>query len=165
MNTNRTGGMTAVAVLNFIFGGWTVLGSLLIVLGGGLLAAFGGAVAASGESGGATAAGAGIGITLVGLLSLCAGLLLVVGGIGILKMKPWARQACLAYAGIAVIVNLAGIALLGTGFGIGQIVGFAYPALLAYLFLANPQWKQAFSASSSAASHSRSDQDNYRAAA
>ncbi|HRQ72334.1 MAG TPA: hypothetical protein PLU35_04815 [Phycisphaerales bacterium] len=165
MNTNRTGGMTAVAVLNFIFGGWGMLVNLLVVLGGGLLAVFGGAVAASGESGGAAAAGAGIGLTLVGLLGLFAGLLLFIGGFGILKMKPWARQACLAYAGIAVIVNLAGIALLSTGFGLTQIIGFAYPAILAYLFLANPQWKQAFTPSSSSASHSRNDQDNYRAAA
>ncbi len=164
MNTNRTGGMTAVAVVNFILGGWGVLGSLFLVLGGGLLAAFGGAVSASGESGGGAVAGAGIGITLVGLLSLCAGLLLVVGGIGILKMKPWARQACLAYAGIAVVVNLAGIALLSTGFGVTQILGFAYPAILAYLFLANPQWKQAFTPATGA-SQSQNDQNNYRTAA
>ncbi len=164
MNTNRTGGMTAVAVLNFIFGGWGMLGSLLVVLGGGLLAAIGGAASASGEADGAAAAGAGIGLTLVGLLGLFAGLLLFVGGFGILKMKPWARQACLAYAGIAVIVNLAGIALLGTGFGLTQILGFVYPALLAYLFLANPQWKQAFSPATGS-SHARNDQDNYRAAA
>ncbi|MCW5777180.1 MAG: hypothetical protein KIS87_12150 [Phycisphaeraceae bacterium] len=162
MNTNRTGGMTAVAVLNFILGGWGMLGGLFLALGGGLLAVFGGAVSASGESGGG--AGAGIGLTLVGLLGLFAGLLLVVGGVGILKMKPWARRACLAYAGIAVIVNLAGIALLSTGFGLTQIIGFAYPAIIAYLFLANPQWKQAFTPSAGA-SQSQNDQNNYRAAA
>ena len=44
MATQRTGGMTVIGILNFVFGGLGCVGSLLMILGGGAFALFGSAM-------------------------------------------------------------------------------------------------------------------------
>ena len=80
MGTQRTGGMTVIGILNFVFGGLGCVGSLLLILGGGAFALFGSAMeeaaAAEGMSteGFAEAAGTGGGMfMLLGLVGLVLG--------------------------------------------------------------------------------------------
>lgn len=143
MNTRRTGGMTAVGILNIIFGSFASIGALVTVLGGGLMAAIGSA--AEQEMTGATGEAAAFGgaLILLGLFGLTIGVMLLVAGIGVLMVKPWGRNLSLAAATLAIVNNI-GQAVLLSAFGLGTVIGMAYPIILIGLFM-NPSWKAAFS--------------------
>ncbi len=140
--------MTVIGILNFVFGGLGCVGSLLLVLGGGAFALFGSAIedaaAAEGVSteGLAEAAATGGGMfMLLGLVGIVLGVLLIIAGIGVMKVRPWGRTFSLAYAGLKIIFGaLAGFI---AGFGFGTIMGFVYTVVLGVLFM-TPRWKAAF---------------------
>ena len=83
-------------------------------------------------------------------------------GIGLLKLKGWARRGCIVYAWIGIIWSIAGVILnvlaMSRGwmtapqgqFGLlggmcGGLIGMIYPVLL-LVFMQTPRVKQAFAA-------------------
>src|SRR5438105_1003452 len=102
----RPGGLTALAVLNFVFGAFGLIGSLLVL---------GGAATLSKLAGG----GAGI-IYLAGLLSLVGAALLIVSGIGYLgQKKVLGRMIGNVYGGVAILGSVVSLAMIPNSFGIG----------------------------------------------
>lgn len=136
---SRPGGLTALAVLNFVFGGLGALGLLALV------ALFSLANSASGGSVGEEVAKApnaalifvGLG---VGLVNIC---LLITSGIGYLQQKRFlGRTLGSAYGVIALVFGIFQLVALNQGFGIGSIIGFIYPVLT--LALLNTTFKDDF---------------------
>ncbi len=169
MATQRTGGMTAIGILNFVFGGLGCVFSLLMVLGGGAFAFLGSAMeeaaAAEGmstEGFGEAAATGGAMFMLLGLVGLVLSVLLIIAGVGVMKVRPWGRTCSLAYAGSKIILGI-GAAIIG-GFGFVTIMGFVYPVVLGVLFT-RPAWKAAFSAGTATSDTATGDQDQFQAAA
>ncbi len=167
MPTQRTSGMTAIGILNIIFGSLWCIGSLLTVLGGGVLAIIGSAAEA--ETAGQAAAVGGA-HALLGLFSLTIAALLFISGIGVLKVAPWGRNFSLAAATLA-IVNSVGKAVLLSAFGVGTIIALVYPVILIALFV-NPAWKAVFTGQlidgefdGTQTAPSNNDQDQFRSAA
>lgn len=137
--------MTAVGVLNIVFGSIGALFAIMIVLGGGMVAAMGAGMEAEfgGEFEGAAAGTAGMGgiMALVGIVALIACGVMVFSGIGVLGLKPWGRKLAMFGGGAWGVLN---IITLFSGFSLFNL-GFAfYGGLLVYLFL-QPEWKAAFS--------------------
>ncbi len=140
--------MTAVGVLNIVFGAIGALFAILIVLGGGMMAALGAGMEAEygAEFDGAAASTAGMGgiMALVGIIAFGACAAMVFSGIGVLGLKPWGRKLAMVCGGAWAVLNI--ITLFG-GFNPLNL-GFAvYGGLLVWLFL-TPQWKAAFSGQS-----------------
>jgi hypothetical protein len=136
--------MTAIGVLNIIFGTIGALLSLLVVLGGGLLAAGGAAMeaGAGGEAEGMgtmAAAGGGL-IMIIGVVALIAWGALAVSGIGVLKLAPWGRMLTIVCGVALVLLNV--ISLM-QGFSVMNVIFAAYGGLLVGLFM-KADWKAAF---------------------
>ena len=102
----RPTGVTLIAVLDFVFGGFFVIGGVGLMLGGGVIAAM---MKQSGGQGAgifaALGAAAGIGV-------LIAAVICIVIGIGLWKLQNWARFVTIGLAGISGLFQLIG--LLGT---------------------------------------------------
>ena len=129
----RPGGLTALAVLNFIFSGWGLLGLLgmitMFVLFGKL------AIQAMGWP------------ILIGLLvvSAVSSILLLLSGIGYIKQKKFLGRALgNTYAILAIISGVVSALIMkpeiGGGFNIGGIIGLIYPLLT--LILLNTTFKE-----------------------
>ncbi len=133
----RPGGLTALAVLNFVFGG---LGALA-TLGFLALAAAAGEAVKMAESAGGKYEGPSVSIWYVFiLLGGVSAALLIVSGVGYIKQKRFlGRTLGTGYALVSLGSTAMGIALLKTGFGIGTIIGLIYPLLT--LFLVNTTFK------------------------
>ena len=127
----RPGGLTALAVLNFVFGG---LGAL------GLLALF--ALMSLVEKG-AAASGAHIStgaIWAVILLGIVGAALMITSGVGYLGQKRFlGRTLGNTYAILSILNNVLSLATLHQGFGIGTLIGLIYPVLT--LILLNTTFK------------------------
>jgi hypothetical protein len=139
MADKRPGGLTALAVFNFIFGGLGVIGAL------GLLALVGAADAVISDAGGlesTTYDGPSVGVIYLSLvLMLIAAGLLISSGVGYIKQKAFlGRTLGNAYAGVSLLNTVIGLALIGGGFGIGTIIGLIYPILT--LALLNTTFKE-----------------------
>ena len=141
----RPGGLTALAVLNFIFGGFSALGAL------GILTAIGLAKAASnGLHDMAVENGAkvtevptvGLGILYVTLLlTALSAILLITSGVGYIKQKAFlGRTLGNGYAVVSLGGTIVSIALAHSGFGIGTIIFSVYPIVT--LFLLNNTFKE-----------------------
>jgi hypothetical protein len=172
MNQTRTGGMTAIGILNIVFGCIGCLFALVTVLGGGLLTALGTAAGESGAetgaefaAGGGEVAAAGGAIMLFGLFGLAVGVILFVAGIGVMKVAPWGRSLSLAAAALAIVSNI-GKAVILSAFGIGTVFGLIYPAVLIFCFM-QPGWRAAFSRErgGDTAGSIDADNDQFQAAA
>lgn len=126
----RPGGLTALAVLNFVFAGLGLLGLLAVLA---LLSAVDKGLSDNGQhiSAGAVYAGLAFGIVRM--------LLMLAAGVGYLGMKKWGRTAGNLYAILGIADTAIAIALLHTGFGIGAIIGLIYPVLT--LILINTTFK------------------------
>ena len=140
--------MTAVGVLNIVFGAIGALFAILIVLGGGMMAAMGagmeaefGAEFEGAAAGAAGAAGLGGIMAIVGIVAFGASAAMLFSGIGVLGLKPWGRKLAMVCGGAWAVLN---IITLFSGFNLFNL-GFAvYGGLLVWLFL-QPDWKAAFS--------------------
>lgn len=133
--------MTAVGVLNIVFGSIGALFAILIVLGGGMMAAMGAGMEAEFEGAAAGAAGMGGIMAIVGIVAFGASAAMLFSGIGVLKLKPWGRKLAMVCGGAWAVLN---IITLFSGFSLFYL-GFAvYGGLLVWLFL-QPDWKAAFS--------------------
>ncbi len=120
----RPGGLTALAVLNFVFGG---LGAI------GLLALFALLGAAESATGGQFSTEVskqpGSGLVMLNLaLALATVVLLIVSGIGYLGLK---RMLGRTMGNMYALVSLAssGLGIMVSGFGFGTIIGLIYPVL------------------------------------
>ena len=146
MGNKRTGGMTAIGVLNIVFGALGALFAILIVLGGGMIAAMGSGMEAEfgAEFEGAAADTAGIGgiMILVGIFALLVSGTMCFSGIGVLGLKPWGRKLSMICGGGLVVLNVASI-FLG-GFGLMNFVWIGYGCVLVGVFM-KPDWQATFS--------------------
>jgi hypothetical protein len=160
MLRERTGGMTAIGVLNLVFGGFGIIFALF-----GILIALAGirrGILIEGFMGipGISADKETIMLKMLefALFALAVSTVGVVAGIGIFRMAAWARVISLVYAGLWILCT--GIFLLfrvqaatpdanASGTIIGRVVGicfdFSYPIILFILFQ-KPNWKTAFAA-------------------
>ena len=165
MNKQRTGGMTAIGVLNIIFGSLGTLLSLLVVAGGGLLAAGGAAMeaelGADAEGMGGMAATGGAIIVAIGLAGAVTWAMLFIGGIGVLKLASWGRTLCMVCAGALSLLTI--LNFTQNGFGLGGMLLIGYSATMVGLFM-KAEWKAAFGGDSAAAGSVGADEE-FRAAA
>jgi hypothetical protein len=150
----RPGGLTALAVLNFVFGGFSVLGVLAMAA---VLALLGSdaateAIAESGDEEARKVAEAwekiGTGL-FYGMLALSAATaaLLIASGVGYLQQKRFlGRTLGNTYAVLSIASSLLfGLMIhedAGGGFNIGTILGLVYPVLT--LLLLNGTFKEDF---------------------
>lgn len=156
--------MTAVGVLNIVFGSIGALFAIMIVLGGGMIAAMGAGMEAEygAEFQGAAADTAGMAgiMALVGIIGLVACGAMVFSGIGVLGLKPWGRKLAMigggAWAVLNVITLFSGFSLFNLGFAV-------YGGLLVWLFL-QPDWKAAFSGQPGAIDGVQTSDDFHQAA-
>ncbi len=138
----RPTGGTVLAVLNFLGAGLCVLGGLAFTVGMGI----GGAAAASTK-------GAGVGAFLVGLgdvggvlLLVCAAIGVVVG-IGLWKLRGWARMVTIVLTILSLVLAVPGLFMsifsLKVLQLIFQLIGAGiYVLIVGYMF--RPHVKQAF---------------------
>lgn len=144
MNNKRTGGMTAVAIINFVFAGGGVLTGIL------------GIVAANHLLNSAK--------YIFGILYLSLAILnipqagaAIVAGVGILKLAPWGRTWTLVYAILSIVFTLLGwmlVSLMRLEDNPDQfntyyqvfllIIWCCYPVILLYL-INTKTWKVVFS--------------------
>src|SRR5437868_3071094 len=95
----RPGGLTALAVLNFVFGG---IGAIVALLGFGAVALIREAILKAQESG-ATYTGQSLNMAYVAVaLTGVAALLLIVSGVGYIKQKPFGRMLGNTYAMVSL---------------------------------------------------------------
>ena len=120
----RPGGLTALAVLNFVFGGLGALGLLAIFA---LLSAVDSA--SGGEVTSAMSKAPNSGMVWVSiLLGLASVALMITAGVGYLGQKRFlGRTIGNAYAVTSLVST--GIGLTIQPFGIGTIIGLVYPVL------------------------------------
>jgi|SRR5688572_31156994 len=132
----RPGGLTALAVLNFVFGGLGVMGVLFVAAMFGTIEK--GLDEAARESGQTLPPTSMIWVGL--LLNLVVVVLLIVSGVGYLGQKRFlGRTMGNAYAFASLALSVFSLTLLHEKFGIGTIIGFVYPALT--LLLINGTFK------------------------
>jgi hypothetical protein len=129
----RPGGLTALAVLNFVFGGLGAIGILILFALLGTKA-----MADATASGKIQLSASGIYVSM--LFSAVATFLLIAAGVGYLKQK---RVLGRGFGNGYAIVSLAGqvvtLILIKETFGIGNIIGLIYPVLT--LILVNTTFK------------------------
>jgi hypothetical protein len=130
--------MTAIGILNIVFGALFSLVFLLMILGAGFMAAAGSAM--GGDEGAAVAAGGGF-LMLIGIAAFAVNLMLFISGIGVLKLAPWGRTLSIACGGLGVVVY--GASLVGGDFSYPMLAALAYCVILIGLFF-TPAWKATF---------------------
>ena len=94
MERHRTGGMTAIAVLNIIFGGFEILKGLFHALGAIVLMLELWRVGAFDIPAGPVA---------FSLQLLATGIVGLVAGIGLFRLRSWARELSLVFAGLLIL--------------------------------------------------------------
>jgi hypothetical protein len=137
-SSKRPGGLTALAVLNFVFTGFGLL-SLLAILA--MLKFADAAMATADEKDRAAIAAFGeLGMgswALIVASGLVTSALLLVAGIGYLKMRRWGRTAGNLYAALSIATAIISALLmpkaLGGGFNLMSLVGLVYPVLTGIL--------------------------------
>ncbi len=134
----RPGGLTALAVLNFVFAGL----SALSVLGTVFVFAYAGTLKEAAQTPEDVRVfealeNMNMGLwVLILVSSIVAMALLIIAGVGYLKMKKWGRTTGNLYAVTALLAGVLGAVItpaeLGGGFNIGTIIGLVYPLLTLY---------------------------------
>ncbi len=143
----RPGGLTALAVINFIFSGWSIFGLLGLVA----LFAFIGKIPTDQMDANQKAqieAFQNMGLPVfifIFALTIISSVLLLLSGIGYLKQKKFlGRTIGNTYAVVTIISSvITGIMFAserGGGFNIGTIIGLIYPVLT--LILLNTTFKE-----------------------
>lgn len=149
----RPGGLTALAVLNFIFGGFGLLGTLAFFA----IIAIINKMAESGSDEGAAEAqremakaweqiGVGVLYTMM-VVGAVSALLMIASGVGYLQQKKFlGRTLGNVYAVLSiassVVMGMVVTSEAGGGFNIGTIIGLVYPVLT--LILLNGTFKEDF---------------------
>jgi hypothetical protein len=146
MESTRSGGMTAVGIVNIVLGSLGAVVSTLIIIVGGALAIGGGQMesqlgAEAQGIGDMARAGGGM-FAVAGFFGLVTSTVLGISGIAVLRMIPWARKVCIFCGGLLIALN--GWNIVQGEFGPVTLGLIGYGAALIYLFF-RPEWKQAFS--------------------
>lgn len=145
--SKRPGGLTALAVINFVFAGFGLLSMLAMVA----LLQFADAAMATADAGDRAAIegfqNLGMGVwALIVSSEVVTSALLVIAGVGYLKMSRWGRSAGNLYAALAIASAMLSALLmpaaLGGGINLMTIVGLVYPILT--LLLLNTTFKDEF---------------------
>ena len=144
----RPGGLTALAVINFIFGGFGALGLLALVAFFAILSGAAPEDQATIELKGALEEmGKGMLVVML-VLGVISTVLMIASGVGYLKQKKFlGRTLGNAYAGLALVQSGISAAMVdplaGGGFNIETMIGLIYPVLT--LLLLNTTFKEDFS--------------------
>jgi len=150
---NKPAGVIVISILYFIGAACCLVAGLLFIAGGGVLATM------MSQSGGANAsplAGimAGLG-AVAGIVILGFGVIDLFVGIGLIKLKNWARIVAIVFSGIGAAFQLLGVLGSLTHPNIGalvfQVVFLAIYALIIW-YLLKPEVKAAFQPKVQAAS-------------
>lgn len=145
MTNARTSGMTALGIVNIVFGALGTLGGIAIMGVAGLMTASAGTLAAENPgmggieevatSGGLIFAIMGAGLALMWFLAF-------VGGIGILRLSTWARPVNIIAGTMLLVLGLYNLVLEGAI--ISGMISAGYGAVIAACFFSGT-WKHAFS--------------------
>jgi hypothetical protein len=146
--TGSNGAITAVAVLNFVYAGLSLICGLLLFIGGALFASEGSRFEREFGGSGATSAGVGALVILLALVALGHGGGSIAGGVGVLNRRQWGRILSLVLAGVAILLAL--LSLIATFqpngaaniLGVLLYLGYAVPVLI---LLLNPENARYFS--------------------
>lgn len=145
---NRPGGLTALAVLNFVFAGLGILGVLalaaLMTAGSAIVAGAQKAADAMAEQGGEAAVAAAAASSAMGqvsaigwlvvILSIINIVLLFISGVGFLKQsKGKGQKVAMIYGIFGIATTILNLVIFSTGFGFSAIIGLIYPVLLIVL--------------------------------
>ena len=109
--------VSTASILLFVSGGFNVLGGLLLFAISALGAFF----------------------LLVAIVVLALGLVEIGVGVALRQLKPWARTAGIAVAGIIIVLDI--LSMIKGGYT--SVVGLALAAIVIYM-LSQPEAKQAF---------------------
>ena len=143
----RPTGVTVIAILCFIGAAFCLLGGLGMILGGGFLASV---ISQQQGQGSAGAAGifAGLGAVL-GFVFLVGAAIDIVLGIGLWKLKGWARITTIVLTGIGAAFQLLGLLTSLAHFAIGNfLITVIILAIQGFIiwYLLKPEVKAAFQA-------------------
>ncbi len=140
MDVRRTNGMKAVGVANIIIGAmFGLIGLLMAIVGGGFMPfSSANAVGLAGEF-----------VLICGVGTMLANVMLIVGGMGLLRVAAWARSLCIAHAVTAGVVY--GTWLIGGELDMFFVAALMYAGVLTWLFYGT-SWKK-MSCQLSAVSH------------
>ncbi len=139
----RPGGVTVIAVLCFLGGGLLLLGGIDMMAGGGILA---GLMSQQGQGNPMAGIIASVGAAL-GVFFLIFAVIEILLGVGLLKLKEWARITTVVLTGIGTALGLLG--LLGSVLHFNLITVLFRICVLAVqifiiLYLIKPEVKVAF---------------------
>lgn len=140
MSAARSGGMTAIGILAILAALGAGIRGVLTILQGGALAVLGNAAGGQAASDAATF---GTLYAVFGATGIVAGLVLLAGGIGVLKVAPWGRYLMLGAAGLGVFNNVGRLFVLEE-ITLAGFMGLAFSIVVIVLFMM-PDWKDAFS--------------------
>jgi hypothetical protein len=133
---HRTAGMTAIAVLNIVFGALGILAGLFNLLG---------VMALMNEMVRLHVFEVPIARLSFSLLLLATGIIGMIAGVGMFAPRPWARKLSLAYAGLLIasaVFSYLTIPLIGTigTYDIRSITGFNLARLIIFgvIYVAMP---------------------------
>ncbi len=132
--------MKAVGVANIIIGAmFGLIGLLMAIVGGGFMPfSSANAVGLAGEF-----------VLICGVGIMLANVMLIVGGMGLLRVTAWARNLCIAHAATAVVAY--GTWLIGGELDMFFVAALLYAGVLTWLFYGT-SWKK-ISCQQSAVSH------------
>jgi hypothetical protein len=133
--------MTAIGILNIVFGALGAVAGALMVLGAGVLTATG--ASSVSEEGNMLALGGGI-LMIIAVVALGVSVMLLASGIGILKVAPWGRTLSIICGVLGMLVH--GASLATSSFSITSAAALGYSVLLAVMCF-TPAWRAAFSGS------------------
>ena len=143
----RSGAVTSVAVVNFVMAGLQLVCGVAMLAMGGLIGAF--AAQAGAEVDSEAAAAVGIASTVVvvyGIVMLVLSALMIVSGVGVLKLANWARVLTLVLGGIygvLAILSLISLCMGQCGAIVGLLLHGGYCTFV-YIVLLNRQYANEF---------------------
>jgi uncharacterized membrane protein (DUF2068 family) len=135
---SRPTGVTILSILDFLFGVLALLGGILFMVGGGFIANMMNQNQANGAG-----AGAGLMVGLgaaFGVVFIIIGLLYLLIGVGMWKVKNWARILTIVFCGLGALSQAWGLV---HHFSIFAIVILAIDILIIW-YLLKPNVKAAF---------------------
>jgi hypothetical protein len=142
---NKPAGVIVIAILYFIGAALCLVGGLLFIAGGGFLATV---MSQSGQASASPLAGimAGLG-AVAGIICLALGVIDLLVGIGLVKLKNWARIVAIVFSAIGAAFQLLGILSSLSHFNVAAMV---FPVIflgiyaLIIWYLLKPEVKAAF---------------------
>lgn len=148
---HKSGAVTIVAVLNFIYSVMLVVCGGVMLLAGGLIATISGAASQSDhpQAGQAATLGGVVGVMAIGIgaLSWLSAALLVFAGVGVIKRASWGRVLTLVCAGIISILALFNIYIIVQGNVFAGVIGLVMNcgyAAYAFAILLNRRYAEEF---------------------